>query len=449
MRSSSSGLDKASWPPTGIRDEAARQLGPSRTQSGLRHRQPAPRDPADSCICDTLWLKEATDTMQNRTPRSGRWRAIAGLALAAVALLAYARGGRGNQPHYESALVTRGELSVRVTSTGTLRAVTTVVVGSEISGRVLKVLADVNDEVRKGQILAEIHPEQYGSGLSQARAQLMGARAAISHAEATVRESARLLGRNRILAAEGILSKADLDASIGAMERADASLRSARENARVAKATWDLAASRLQMTTIRAPIDGVVLARMVEPGQTVTAGFQTPAVFKLAQELRKMRLDVDIDEADVSLVRRGQFADFTVESYPGRRFPSKVVSLQLEPKVSQNVVTYQAVLTAANDELELFPGMTCTATIQVDRKHGVLLVPNAALRFTPPATSPGRAGEAADLPDGRHRVWVLKDGRPEPVNVKPGATDGSLTEILEGPLQEGMSVLTDAREPLP
>ncbi|NTV74389.1 MAG: efflux RND transporter periplasmic adaptor subunit [Holophaga sp.] len=334
-----------------------------------------------------------------------------------------------------------------VHSTGTLRAVTTVVVGSEISGRVLKVLADVNDEVRKGQILAEIDPEQYGSGLSQARAQLMVAKAAISHAEATVRESARTLGRNQFLAKEGILSRADLDASLGAQERADASLRSALENARAAKATWDLAASRLNMTTIRAPIDGVVLARMVEPGQAITAGFQTPVVFKLAQELRKMRLDVDIDEADVSRVRRGLLADFTVEAYPGRRFPSKVVSLQLEPKVSQNVVTYQAVLAAENQELALFPGMTCTATIQVETKEGVLRVPNAALRFTPPATALGRAGEAVELPDGTRRVWVLRDGRPEPVNVRPGATDGSLTEILEGPLQVGMNVLTDARDP--
>jgi HlyD family secretion protein len=244
---------------------------------------------------------------------------------------------------------------------------------------------------------------------------------------------------------DGILSKADLDASLSTRERADASLDSARENAKIAKASLDLASSKLQKTTIRAPIDGVVLARLVEPGQTVTAGFQTPVLFKLAQDLRKMRLNVDIDEADVSRVRSGQSADFTVESYPGRSFPSKVVSLQMEPKISQNVVTYQAVLTAENPELALFPGMTCTATIQAETKQGVLLVPNAALRFTPPAALLAKAGGTSS--DGKHRVWILKEGKPEPIEVKLGATDGRLTEVLPGSLQEGVQVLLDAKEP--
>lgn len=381
--------------------------------------------------------------------RSRRWWIIGGLALAAavVLTLAYSCRGSKNQVQYESVPVTRGDLRVTVRSTGTLQAVTSVEVGSEVSGRVLKVLVDVNDEVRKGQILAEIDPEQFGSSLDQARAQLVGANAAINLAEATTRESARIMSRNQNLAKEGILSQADLDASLSTKERADASLHSAQENARVAKATQDMAASKLQKTTIRAPIDGVVLARLVEPGQTVTAGFQTPVVFKLAQDLRKMRLNVDIDEADVSRVRGGQLAEFTVESYPGRNFPSKVVSLQMEPKVSQNVVTYQAVLTAENPELALFPGMTCTAIIQAETKQGVLMVPNAALRFTPSAAASGLAKAGGNLSDGKHRVWILKGSKPEPIEVKLGATDGRLTEILEGSLQEGMKVLTDAKEP--
>jgi HlyD family secretion protein len=242
-----------------------------------------------------------------------------------------------------------------------------------------------------------------------------------------------------------------MDRSLSTVERAEASLESAKENARVAQAALDMAASKLQKTTIRAPIDGVVLSRLIEPGQTVTAGFQTPVLFKLAQDLRKMRLNVDIDEADVGRIRSGQPAEFTVESYPGRSFPSKVVSLQMEPKISQNVVTYQAVLTADNPELALFPGMTCTATIQTETKQGVLLVPNAALRFTPPARSstglPGMSSGGQNLSDGKHRVWILKDGMPEPIEVKLGASDGSLTEILTDDLQVGMKVLTDVKEP--
>lgn len=382
------------------------------------------------------------------TLRSRRWWIFGALMLAGVAvILFFVLRGSKKQVHYESVPVTRGDLRVTVRSTGTLQAVTSVEVGSEVSGRVLKILVDVNDEVRKGQVLAEIDPEQFGSSRDQAKAQLVGAGAAISLAEATTRESVRILNRNQNLAKEGILSQADLDASLSTKERSDASLHSARENARVAKATLDMAVSKLQKTTIRAPIDGVVLSRLVEPGQTVTAGFQTPVLFKLAQDLRKMRLNVDIDEADVSRVHSGQLADFTVESYPGRSFPSKVVSLQMEPKVSQNVVTYQAVLTAENQELALFPGMTCTATIQAETKRGVLVVPNAALRFTPPILTAALVKTGVNLADGKHRVWILKAGKPEPIEVKLGATDGRLTEILEGSLQEGMKVLTDTKEP--
>jgi HlyD family secretion protein len=382
-------------------------------------------------------------------PRTRHWWILGGVVLAgaALVLLTCTLRRAKNQIVYESAPVVRGDLRVTVRSTGSLQAVTSVEVGSEVSGRVLKILVDVNDEVKKGQILAEIDPEQSSSSLEQARAQLVGAQAAITLAEATTNESARILARNQNLAKEGILSRADLDASLSTKERADASLHSAQENAKVAQAVVAMAGSKLQKSTIRAPIDGVVLARLVEPGQTVTAGFQTPVLFKLAQDLRKMRLNVDIDEADVSRVHSGQAAEFTVESYPGRNFPSKVVSLQLEPKVSQNVVTYQAVLTAENAELALFPGMTCTATIQAETKQAVLVVPNAALRFTPPASASGFPKEGGTLSDGKHRVWILKNNKPEPIEVKLGATDGRNTEILEGSLQEGMKVLMDAKEP--
>jgi len=189
----------------------------------------------------------------------------------------------------------------------------------------------------------------------------------------------------------------------------------------------------------------VVLARLVEPGQTVTAGFQTPVLFKLAQDLKKMKLHVDIDEADVSRIHGGESATFTVEAYPGRNFPSQVVTLQMQPKVSQNVVTYLAVLSVDNVDRALLPGMTCTATIQAETKRGVLVVPNAALRFTPPVKPGGLSKAGVNFTDGKHRVWVLKGTVPTPIEVKTGATDGRHTEILSGDLQEGANVLTDTK----
>jgi HlyD family secretion protein len=227
-------------------------------------------------------------------------------------------------------------------------------------------------------------------------------------------------------------------------------LGSAQENAKALKAGLDQATSRLQKTTIRAPIDGVVLSRLVEPGQTITSGFTTPVLFKLAQDLRRMRLNVDIDEADVSRIRMGQPATFTVESYPGRTFPSTVGSLQMDPKVSQNVVTYRAVLTVDNTGRELLPGMTCTATIQAEVKQGVLVVPNAALRFVPPGSGssglPFMTKDGLKLNDGKHRLWVLEGDLPRPIEVKPGASDGRLTEVVSENLREGLKVVTDVRE---
>jgi len=379
--------------------------------------------------------------------RSRRWWIIGGITLASVAAgtWAYTHRASRNQVRYESALVARGDLAVTVESTGTLEALTSVEVGSEVSGRVLKELVDVNDQVRKGQIMAEIDPEPLNSGLDQARAQLRGTNDAIRLAQASASESARTLVRTQQLGKEGIISQSDLDAALSAKDRDNASLHSARENARVAKASVDLTASKLEKATIRAPIDGVVLARLVEPGQTVTAGFQTPVLFKLAQDMKKMKLNVDIDEADVSRIRSGEPATFTVEAYPGRNFPSQVVSLQMEPKISQNVVTYLAVLSVDNTDQALLPGMTCTATIQAETKRGVLVVPNAALRFTPPIRPGGLSKTGVDFTDGKHRVWILKGTVPTPIEVKTGATDGRHTEILSGDLKEGAIVLTDTK----
>jgi len=200
---------------------------------------------------------------------------------------------------------------------------------------------------------------------------------------------------------------------------------------------------RLERTKIVAPISGIVLSRLIEPGQTVNAGFQTPVLFKLTENLSRMSLHVYVDEADVGRVKEGQEATFTVDAYPGRDFASKVLSLRNEPRTEQNVVSYEAVLAVDNSELLLRPGMTATATIMADTRKDVLLAPNAALRFVPPQPPvPGR-NQASDAPG--KRLWVLREGRPEAIDVEIGPTDGLMTEV-SGDIAEGTEVLTDIVE---
>jgi HlyD family secretion protein len=223
---------------------------------------------------------------------------------------------------------------------------------------------------------------------------------------------------------------------------------SAAASATLARATLSQARSRLDKTNIFSPISGIVLSRRVEPGQTVTAGFQTPLLFRLAQDLTQMRLNVDIDEADVGRVNEGQEATFTVEAYPERTFRSRVISLRNEPKASQNVVTYQAVLSVENQERLLRPGMTCTATILAATRKDVLLVPNGALRFSPPASAGGQEPKTVGTnpdPTKRQRVWVLRANAPAPITVRAGATDGSVTEIVSGDVTPGTEVIVEKK----
>jgi HlyD family secretion protein len=353
-----------------------------------------------------------------------------------------------SDPTYEEAEVKRGDLQVTVRATGTLQALTTVEVGAEVTGRLLSVRVDANDLVKKGQILAEIDPEQLRAAVDQAGAQVAAADAAIRQAKATVTEATMEYDRIRQLGKKGIVSQAEHDTAIAARERADANLASAVANAALTSAALKSARSRLDKATIISPVDGIVLSRLVEPGQTVTAGFQTPVLFKLAQDLTQMRLNVDVDEADVGRVRDGLEAVFTVEAYPDRKFPSRVLSLHNEPKTSQNVVTYQAVLTVDNTERLLRPGMTCTATIISEIKHDVLLVPNAALRFTPPSKKPKRDEKKVGLEgEQKQHVWVLQENIPVAIEVHAGLSDGFVTEILGGDVKPGTKVLIDVKEP--
>lgn len=354
-------------------------------------------------------------------------------------------------PTFVSETAHKADVLVTVTATGTLEAVTLVEVGAEVTGRILKLNAAENDKVKKGQVLAVIDPEQLQAAVDQAVAQVAAADASILQAKATLTEAGLVLERNKKLREQGLLGQAELDTATANRQRAEATLASAQANAALARAAYKLAKSRLDKTTIVSPIDGVVLSRQVELGQTVTAGFQTPVLFRLAEDLTSMRVKAAIDEADVGRVRPGLSATFVVEAYPDRKFPSSVSSLGNDPKTSQNVVTYQALLAVDNTEKLLRPGMTCTATIVAETKKDVLVVPNAALRFVPP-TPPGTPPEKKSaVIDNKHHVYVLQGKTPVAIEVRVGATDGLVTEIVpvetsQGQIKPGTEVLTDVKE---
>jgi HlyD family secretion protein len=298
------------------------------------------------------------------------------------------RSALHSTPAYATVKATRSDVRVTVTATGTLEAMTTVEVGSEVTGRLLSVLVDANDLVKKGQLLAVIDPEQLRAAVDESTAQVASAEANIRLARATVVETTKAVERARQQSRDGLVSQKDLEAATASAERADATLATSVASAALARATLSQARSKLDKPKIVSAIDGIVLARDVEPGQTVTAGFSKPLLFKLAQDLAHLRLNVEVDEADIARVREGQEASFAVDAYPDRIFPSRVASLRNEPKTSQGVVTYQGVLSVDNEPRLLRPGMTCTATILSDLRRDVLVVPNAAPSRSPSSNSP-------------------------------------------------------------
>jgi HlyD family secretion protein len=334
-----------------------------------------------------------------------------------------------------------------VSATGTLQPRERVDIGAEISGRIDSVAVDFNDRVRKGQVLAELDTEQLRARLAQSEAAHAAARAGVRQLEATLAQSRSEAARAEELFRRDALSRQDLEARQADLARAAASLQKAHADTALAAAQVASDRSALSKTVIRSPIDGIVLNRQVEPGQSVVASLQAPVLFTLASDLKQMELQVDIDEADIGSVREGQKANFTVDAFPQREFGAQLVSVYNAPKTTNGVVTYQGILLVDNASGLLRPGLTATADILVARLDDALLVPNGALRFTPaddiaeraPALPKGRTGELID------RVWVLGAGTPVPRTVSVGQTDGTQTAILAGDLKAGESVITDVR----
>ncbi len=392
--------------------------------------------------------------------RLRNWLLAALVIAAAGAVWLLRNGASDTATSYRTDPVTRGSLSVLVTATGSVQPTNQVDVSSELSGIVRKVLVDYNSPVKVGEVLAELDTDKLKATVDSSRAKLNAAKAKVAEAEATVAEKEQDYNRKANLVEKQITSTFDFEAAKAAFRRAVAARDSARADVGVAEADLQLNETNLAKATIRSPINGVILTRNVEPGQTVASTFQAPVLFSIAEDLKQMEIQVDVDEADVGKVKEAQKATFTVDAYPDRTFQAEIRQLRFGSETVSGVVTYKAVLTTDNSELLLRPGMTATAEISVEHIEDALLVANAALRFTPPQADseqdsggllnkllPGRphfrraSSKQANGPD--RTVWVLRDGVPTAVPVVVGATDGRRTEIVKGDIEPGTRVIVD------
>lgn len=343
----------------------------------------------------------------------------------------------------------RADMVLTAMATGNLQPKSEVSVGAEISGLVSEVLVSENDEIRQGQILAKFNTDELDVTLRQATAGLALAKASLFEAAATLEEALIDEHRTQSLVQQKTLSQAVLDTAVATRKRAEARVAYAEATVAQAEATISQARTRLEKAVITSPINGVVLQRSIEPGTAVAASFQTPVLFLLAEDLGQMELHVSMDEADVSMVKTGQSATFTVDAWSNRQFDAQVIKVYLYPTVENNVVTYTTVLAVDNSEHLLQPGMTATATITTGKREQVLRAPNTAFRFTPPVAEEGGGGLFSH-PAGRssdqslassNTIWILADDQPRRVLVRTGYTDGRYTEILSDELSEGDKIL--------
>jgi HlyD family secretion protein len=385
--------------------------------------------------------------------------ALLALLLAGGALLWLLPGGEA-AVRYKTAEVQQGDLTVTVTATGTLEPVNQVDVGSELSGIIETVEVDFNDKVKRGQVLARLDTDRLQAQVLESRAALQSNEAKVKEAQATVLETRLAFERCEKLAERQLCTTGDLDAARAAHTRAQAAEASARAEVAEARATLDGKETELAKTEIRSPIDGLVLLRQIEPGQTVAASLQAPILFTLAEDLAQMELHVAVDEADVGRIAEGQTAEFTVDAWPERSFPASIIQVRFAPRTVEGVVTYETVLAVNNSDLALRPGMTATAVITVQQLQDAVLVPNAALRFTPPNSDaaprmrgafgmifprPPHATRRSNVErNGGPKVWVLRDGQPVAVPVKTGASDGRFTQVQSDDVRPGERVVVDA-----
>lgn len=368
------------------------------------------------------------------------------LVLAFVLAGLAACGNKAAESPYTTATLDRGPIQARVSASGTLSALVTVQVGSQVSGRIQNLTVDFNSDVRKGQIIARIDPQLYQAALEQSSANLQAAEANLAKAQVQAADAERQAVRASELVAQKLISQADRDTARATADAAQATVTAAQATVAQAKAARNQARVNLGYTTIVSPTDGVVISRNVDVGQTVAASLQAPTLFVIAQDLRQMQVDTNVAESDIGKLKEGMDVRFTVDAYPGERFKGTVKQIRNAAQTVQNVVTYDAVVAVDNTDLRLKPGMTANATFTTANKDNVLRVPNAALRYRPADAPRNTDGKPrADHASGERTLWLLRAGQAVGVPIKAGISNGTLTEIIEGDVKEGEAVIVDRR----
>ncbi len=400
-------------------------------------------------------------TTSLRTKRPGRRSRVRLLALLIAGVVAVVSAGvlvkvfvsgrrAGPQLHYETAELGQGAVHAKVTATGTMSALVTVQVGSQVSGRIESLFADYNSPVKKGEKVATIDDAFFKAAVANARGALASAGADVERAKTKVALADAQAVRARALAAEGLLSKADLEVAEANALTAKADVRASLAGVSRAQAELDQALLNLQYTTIVSPIDGVVISRNVDVGQTVAASLQAPTLFTIAHDLSQMQIDTSVAESDVGKIKPGMRVTFTVDAYPGRAFEGKVRQVRNAPQTIQNVVTYDAVVDVENPDQLLKPGMTASVTFTYAEKADVLFVPNAALRFRPDTKTlaamqkNGGGPKHRELAPDQREIWVMRGDKPAPVVVSIGISDGNVTEVKGGEVGAGDRAITEA-----
>lgn len=347
-----------------------------------------------------------------------------------------------NGPKFRTEKVGKGDIKATVTATGTMNAVVTVLVGTQVSGTIKTLYVDFNSPVKKGQILAQIDPATFQAQVEQASANVLLAKANVQKSEAALVDAKRTMERNRVLFARNFIARSDFDTAETNHQSAAAQLSASKAQVGQAKAALDFADTNLRYAKIVSPVDGTVISRNVDVGQTVAASFQTPTLFNIAQDLTKMQIDTNVDEADIGKIKVDQPVEFTVDAYADITFKGKVSEVRSAPTTVQNVVTYDVVVKVDNPDLKLKPGMTANVSIILADKKGILRIPNAALRFRPAekGTERGKGALAQKGPG----VWVLENKRPKRTDIATGISDGNYTEIISGDLKEGIDVIVEA-----
>ncbi|OGW56113.1 MAG: efflux transporter periplasmic adaptor subunit [Nitrospirae bacterium RBG_16_43_8] len=359
------------------------------------------------------------------------------IVLGIIAFFAFRK--KENGLSFRTEKISKGNIVATVTASGNINAVTTVLIGTQVSGTIKSIYADFNSPVKNGQLIAQIDPAIFEAQVEQARANFLSAKANLEKSEASFIDANRTMERNKALFSKDLIARSEVDTAETNYETSKAQINASKAQVAQTEASLKVAETNLRYTRIISPVNGVVVSRNVDVGQTVAASFQTPTLFTIAQDLTKMQIDTNVAEADIGRIQVGQLVEFTVDAYPDSPFKGSVSEIRNAPINVQNVVTYDVVVKVQNPELKLKPGMTANVIFIVLSENDVLRIPNAALRFRPSENS----GMTQQRPKGSG-VWVLENNKPKRIAITTGISDGAYTSLLSGEVSEGQEIIVDS-----